>query len=491
MHRYLALASIFLAIAVGLALGAVVWEIGRPDSSELAFDKPDPAIGRAFYAAVNRTLAGGNGADLVAEVRDTFVDHTDSNGDGDSIDGLVNRLGEYGLLFPGARLEIHSLRAEGGNLIAEISPVMPAPGRVAGFPLTMPDLPDGIEVLRIVRGKVTERWSMTMPHLTGVSFDPIWGTAPGHSEITAWLFRIDLPAGGYLHWLSDGISFVLAESGTLEVTTDENNDRGTPVHQSASVTVGSAMSIPPSTQLELRGQRDKSSRLLLFSVHEVGAPMPWPFNLKRGASSKLLWNSAGPFAVSAPWSVRIARVVLPAHTGVTLGETRASELVVVSEDGRATLSTEGGSFVPAGCRLSCRAALIGGGACLLVQRCSYRTHLQLIFVYCGRRDLRLADRDGPASPQGTAQTGNSSRARASIHPTRHKAALLIASDEYAMQRLCICCLVGSIARGWFDRRPYRSSDWVCVLCRDRSGAGGERSVRAEAGGYGRFHRPPG
>ena len=89
-----------LSLAIGLGAGMTAWRTVSLDQSLSARSAADPAIAYLFYARLDRVLAGEEGIGLEGIMTGDFVDHSDAQEAGQSIDELVERMRAFGQTFP-------------------------------------------------------------------------------------------------------------------------------------------------------------------------------------------------------------------------------------------------------------------------------------------------------------------------------------------------------------------------------------------------------
>lgn len=371
MQRFITIVLAGLSVAIVLAVGSVTWRAATVPHVSSQIESADAAIGFAFYAGLDRVLADGSRADLDRTVSSDFVDHAGGTTTARSADELVDQLTSFGETFPGVQLRPRELFPAGSSLIAELPPITTAATRVAGLVLAPTRISGGIEVLRIRRGKVSERWSVPLP---AVSVTTVAAASHSYSQggaLSARLFRIDLPPGGELRWRTDDLSVAMVETGTLAITTEEADELGTPVTQKETLVAGAAELLRPGAQIRFRSDSAQVTQLLLFAADRLDSRAPMPFRLEGGAKSKLIWNTYPLFDVTAPWRLEVGRIVVPSTGDVTLGNPSGAGIVLTMQDAPMTLTIDNGKIEHldekyAISRLDSPAALAPGGAALLV-----------------------------------------------------------------------------------------------------------------------------
>lgn len=308
------------------------------------FGAANPKTAESFYAELQKVLRGEPGANLDGMVTADFVDHEVGADTGRSASDLVAQLSAFGEFFPGTRLEVSGIRPDGNNLIVQVRAVVPQPGSIAGVTLAVPSPGTGIEILRVRRGSVSERWSLPMPGVAATTFPLASRTMVDRSQYAARLFRIELPPGAEVSWTADDVTAIMAVSGTLTVRKDWADELDRPVTETTEMSAGQAESIPSSTSLQLRSHDSAGSTLLVFTAHKVSLSAAIHFTHEGGASSTWLWNSDYPLRLYGQWRLQIGRVELDGHLPVGLGELDGKYVLVETEDASVGISTTDGSI---------------------------------------------------------------------------------------------------------------------------------------------------
>jgi hypothetical protein len=337
MQRLFAFVLIGLSVAVAVAAAPGAWQASGPAYGQAGTNAADPAVGYAFYRALDRVLAG-EGDSLSEIVTADFVDHADAEAAGLPAETLVDRLQALGQAIPGAHLRVERVRASGNMLVAVVTPVMPASSQVAGATVSTEAPAGGIEILGVERGRVSERWAAPLPPPLVTSFEA--ATLGGSSDITltARLFRITLSAGQGLRWRGDVPALAMVEAGTVSMTTLEYAD-DLSIHQPTSA--GTAVSVPQGAVLRATSS-DQSAQLLFFSVQPVASSVSGTFQLEGGTTSELLWKSTELFELAGPWSISAGLIALPPERGVELGKTGGRAMILAAQGGPLLISTGDG-----------------------------------------------------------------------------------------------------------------------------------------------------
>ncbi len=156
-----------LAIILGLLMGLVIGQLMTPSlevpPSSSARDRSTEGAAVAFYAAMNRYLELGDPALLDGVLDSGFVDHSAIGPDQDA-EGLVRYLSAMRATYPDMRMNVAGMTPRDDVVAVAVATT----GGTAAIAQSL--IPDrapshsGYEQLRILNGKVAERWaSQTLP----------------------------------------------------------------------------------------------------------------------------------------------------------------------------------------------------------------------------------------------------------------------------------------------------------------------------------------
>jgi hypothetical protein len=345
MQRIVALILVGFSIAMAPMAGLFAWQATAFEQTTSDREDVEPGIAYAFYAGLDRILAGGGSAELEEVVTEDFVDRSEGASTGRSTDELIEQLAAFAASFPQARIEVASVRKAGSTLVVEIVPVLTAPGRVAGVTVTPAPLGRATEILRIERGKVRERWANGLPALSAVTFDEAAGSSNLGASMWARIFRISLSGMSSLAWRAEEVAVVMVEAGSVELTTDVASGSDELVRQSMTIEAGSAVSIPAAAGMHVQSGNYQEAQFLLFAAHRFSSEQAGPFHLDGEATSKLLWKSSMPLWMTGPWRIEFGQLVLSPDMTVALGNTSDADLVLCTDGAPLELATEGGTLM--------------------------------------------------------------------------------------------------------------------------------------------------
>jgi hypothetical protein len=241
---------------------------------------------RAFYDAANEVLATGDTAPLDELVAPDFVEHPARLGESGR-EGLAEALVWRHAVFPGLRLEVDDVRAAGDDAVAvRVHAAGAETGAFIGRQVSATLAAWGpIELLRIVGGRVAERWGdpgdVTL-------LPPLWQTTLHASSVDApWvvaLRRLTWEPGAELTVAENPATwFLLIEAGELTVfaeadsavatvesggahMTDAAVWRTIPPDRSATLVPGAIFSITPDIHFVARNSGTGAAIALLVAL---------------------------------------------------------------------------------------------------------------------------------------------------------------------------------------------------------------------------------
>jgi hypothetical protein len=333
-----------VSIAVCSAVGVFVWRTVSPERTISDINTADPAVGFAFYAALEAMLNGGETAPLHAIVTNDFVDHDGTAGTTLGFDELTSELSTIGASFPHARIFVESIDPSGDSLIARLSPATLAGASVAELTIAPIQIAGGVEVLRIRHGRVSERWATRLPPVQATTFATGSTTSYTGGPTDAWLYRMEVPPGGALEWVSGPLSAVMVEAGTLSLKTSKEDDLGTLESDTAPVPAGEATLLAHDARVRFQSGDTSDVQVLLLDARSSDGQQFTPFKRMGGATSKLLWHTEKPFQPDGPWRLEIGRLELPAGMEIGLANPSGVETVLGIERAPVHLSIADGTI---------------------------------------------------------------------------------------------------------------------------------------------------
>jgi hypothetical protein len=333
---------IVLVVAIGLTTGSLAWRVASGPRVAPTTTMVDPAIGYAFYQALDDVLTTGDRSTLDRVVSSGYIDH--SGDQKRTAEELVNRLASYRSFFPDLRIRVLEIRATGETLIASIAPAQSAGPVVEGLQLAPDPTAGGFEVLRIQHGKVSERWSSALPGIERASFADASFTFEPIASQSLKLEAIELPANSRFAWSSRGDRAVLVESGGIQLDISSTGSEGERLHASKTVATGQALSSPAGETAVVRTESGVSARVLVLTMQNYTPTNPSSIELGQGAKLTLLWSSYFPDKPTSAWHLSFGRVALAADsTGRFTGDAQSSVLLA-GMSGTARLSVGSGQI---------------------------------------------------------------------------------------------------------------------------------------------------
>jgi hypothetical protein len=179
----LAMAALALALLTGLALGQLQLLGGALIQPSPGGSSQAPSAGVEFYAAIDAYLATGETGRLRALTHPDFIDHTAGVPATPGIEAVLHQLDALQALDPGARLTVQPLSSSRDMARFAVSIAPSADARVLGLPLAQTETAVTSETLRIVDGRVAERWSDLQRPVASTSLASITWDPPAASQM--------------------------------------------------------------------------------------------------------------------------------------------------------------------------------------------------------------------------------------------------------------------------------------------------------------------
>ena len=342
MQRMMQTALIVLVIAIGLTASSLAWRVTSAPRIAPDLETTDPAIGYAFYQALDQVLASGDRSALDRVVSGGFIDHDQDRAR--STGDLASELTALGTSFPDMHIRVLDMQSAAGTLVASIAPMQSSGTVVDGVHFASGSTESGSEVLRIEHGKVAERWASAIPGGQLATYaDAAFAFAPISSS-TIKLEEIDLPEGSHFEWTSTGDRAVLVEAGAIQLDIRWVGSEGERMHTSQMAAAGQALSSPAGENVTVRTESGTSARVLVLTLQKYTPSNPSSIELGQGATLTLLWSSYLPFEPDGTWHLSFGRVALSAGaTGRLTGDAQSTVLLATT-NGSSRLSIHGGQI---------------------------------------------------------------------------------------------------------------------------------------------------
>jgi hypothetical protein len=341
LQRWSAVLLLVLAAVAGFAVRAV----GVP-SSESAAGRVEVAQREAavdFYAALNVALSGGPGDELNALLSPIFVDHASDTGETRETGAFLEDVRAAGSSGQGARIEVLGIEPAGNSLVVNVRPARAETVSVAGMSIAQAPAGPHLEVLRVDRGKIVDRWA---PDFSWIDVSTLDERAPKISSsagIATTLVRIALDGSREQSWKALGIGLVLVEQGSVLL---EINDRfgASTVRQWES---GEFASVPSGAQARLRSADGTPASVLVYLATHVGAsdiplPVQWGNSASLAGARTVLWSGQLLWQ-GTDISHQPVRIVLPVGAAVELTPPMDAALLLAGDGGAVQVSSAGGS----------------------------------------------------------------------------------------------------------------------------------------------------
>jgi predicted ester cyclase len=212
--------ALVLALLTGAVLGQSRALLAPVAPVAGANDEATEAVARRFYDAVNAALGSGDLDTLSAIVTPDFADHTGSENGAGSREDLLDAVRRLAAERPVPRLTTLDLTATGPRVTARLQLDGGTPRDFLGLTVATGTAWSEIEILRVERGRVAERWrtpvgTTQLEPLADVAVDV---HALGPRVVT--LVRLTLSRGSRYRVPPTVLSAAYLESGTLVVPPD-------------------------------------------------------------------------------------------------------------------------------------------------------------------------------------------------------------------------------------------------------------------------------
>ncbi len=346
MQRTVQIALIGLILVIGLTVGSLAWQVASAPRVAPELQTTDPAIGYAFYQALDEVLASGDRAALDGIVSSGFVDHdghrTASAGE------LVDELLSFRASFPETRFQVRDMQSASGTLVATLAPVWPAGMVVDGLILGPRPDADRLEILRVWQGKVTDRWASATPAVGSEAFPGAALAFDFSAGSSLRLEEIDLPMGSSARWHARGMQAVMVETGTISVELRRVTAKDRLWQSSDVVDNGQVISVTAGNGVTVHTEAGAPARVLVLTVQTRSDFDSSAISLDPGATETLLFASSLPTAPYRTWHLSFGRISLsPGAAGMLTGDGQSMALLA-NTSGSARLSLSNGRISMAG-----------------------------------------------------------------------------------------------------------------------------------------------
>lgn len=344
MQRTMQTVLIALVIAIGLTAGSLAWRVASAPRMAPDLDTTDPAIGYAFYDALDAVLATGDRSALDSIVTDGFIDHI---GDQEtSTSWLVDQLMSFRASFPDTRIRVQEIQSAQGSLVASIAPVQLAGDVLDGMRISSNPIAGGYEVLRVRNGKITDRWAGGLPDVQLASFTDAGLQVGSSFGTTVRLEHIKLPEDGSFTWRAFGQRVLLVTQGTVQLDSRWIGSQGEAMHDSQTIDAGQAILSPSGTTVTVRdvGQTPAGAFVLLLTMQKVSPTDSTMIELGPDTKLELLWQSNLSTLPAGSWSLSFARLTVPPEVTARLTNDAPTTVLLSTETDSARISTDTGTI---------------------------------------------------------------------------------------------------------------------------------------------------
>ena len=305
--------------------------------------------GTAFYTALNDALGGESLQPLAAMLSGVFVDHDADSGETRSADAFLAAIRAHGVHAQRIRLEPTFIETiTSGQLIVGIRPVQDGEIAIAGMTFEQSVSQPHLEVLRVERGKIVDRWA---PEFSALEVTELVDELPAFSStigFTTSLMRIELTGSDERTWQSPERAILMAEHGTLALNILVDG-------RSASTVMlenGEFVAIPDRSRVRLRISVGSTASVVIYQATRLAAVDTGQSGLAasgsaQGGVSSVMWSGSRYWAASDTLH-RPARIVLPAHGEIRLTRPAGSVLLVGANAAGIDIEAPGGDVTVLG-----------------------------------------------------------------------------------------------------------------------------------------------
>ena len=346
IQRWSAVLLLVIAAMIGFAVRTV--GVPSPEPADRAVEVAERETAVAFYDALNAELSGGGDDALSALLSPIFVDHASDTGATREAGAFLDQVRAIGSSGQHPRIEVIGIEASGSSLVVNVRQAREETITVAGMAIEQAPPGPHMEVLRVDRGKIVDRWA---PEFSWIDVSTLDAKPPEISStagIATIMARIELDGSREQSWKALGIGIMLVEAGEVLLQT---TDRTGTTSASRSVT-GELVSIPSGAQARLRSADGEPASVVVYLATHVGASdIPLPVQWGNGAGLEhartVLWNGQLLWQ-GTDISHQPVRIVVPVGGAVNLTPPLDAELLLASDVGGVEVGSAGGSVAVLG-----------------------------------------------------------------------------------------------------------------------------------------------
>ena len=331
MQRASLAALLAIALLAGFTARAIFFTSSFPAATMSG--NANTRTGEAFYSTLNDALSGGPIEPLAALLADIFRDHDPDTGVTRTASEFLDDVRAMGASPQGVRLEPISVEASGESLIVGIDPDREESLQVAAMTVET-ELPGPhFETLRIVRGKVVDRWAPPMLWLEVADSNAAAIPVPALTEVSATLMRVTVSGGMAYEWGTTSSGFITIESGAGRWTASTMSSGDDPTR----LQPGDFVAFSSEEQIRLRSVDDGPVTALLFLTEparavDVTNQAATLMEIAQGVSRSILWTGLLSESDSVT-RYRPGRIVLPPNATLELRHAQGIDTLIAIDGG--------------------------------------------------------------------------------------------------------------------------------------------------------------
>ncbi len=330
MQRASLVALLTIALLAGFTARAIFFSPSFPAGTTSGYAAT--RIGEAFYSTLNEALSGGPIEPLAALLAGTFRDHDPDTGATRTAAEFLDDVRAMGASPQGVRLEPISVEASGESLVVGIDPDRGEPLQVAAMTVET-ELPGPhFETLRVVRGKIVDRWAPPMLWLEVANSSAAAIPLPVLTEVLATLMRVTVSEGMAYEWGTTSSGFITIESGAGRWTASTMSSGDDPM----GLLPGEFVAFSSGVQVGLRSVDGPVTALLLLTAPTPAADVLHQrvtlTEMTQGVSRSTLWTGLLSESDSIT-RYRPGRIVLPPNATLELRHAQGIDTLIAIDGG--------------------------------------------------------------------------------------------------------------------------------------------------------------
>jgi hypothetical protein len=330
MQRASLVALLTIALLAGFTARAIFFSPSFPAGTTSGYAAT--RIGEAFYSTLNEALSGGPIEPLAALLAGTFRDHDPNTGATRTAAEFLDDVRAMGSSPQGVRFEPISVEASGESLVVGIDPDRGEPLQVAAMTVET-ELPGPhFETLRVVRGKIVDRWAPPMLWLEVANSSAAAIPLPALTDVLATLMRVTVSEGMAYEWGTTSSGFITIESGAGRWTASTMSSGDDPM----GLLPGEFVAFSSGVQVGLRSVDGPVTALLLLTAPTPAADVLHQrvtlTEMTQGVSRSTLWTGLLSESDSIT-RYRPGRIVLPPNATLELRHAQGIDTLIAIDGG--------------------------------------------------------------------------------------------------------------------------------------------------------------